>query len=60
MKRGITPVNTIYDEVIIEAPEDKGPEYLKLLEECMTTLEPWADGMPVKADGWYGKRYKKG
>jgi hypothetical protein len=27
--------------------------------ELMTTLGPWAEGLPIKAAGWRGRRFRK-
>ena len=56
---GIDVIWTCYDEIIAEIPEDRAEEYYAKLCDCMTRLEPWAAGIPIKAEGFYAKRYKK-
>lgn len=48
---------SVHDELISEVDEDKGSmdEYAELL----TTIPVWAQGCPIAAEGWRGKRYKK-
>lgn len=48
----------IHDEVILEAPEESG----QCLEEAirlMCMLPPWAQGLPLNADGFESNYYKK-
>jgi DNA polymerase len=47
-----------HDEPISEAPKGKFKleDFLKIME----TLPAWAEGLPIKAGGWTGPRYKKG
>lgn len=53
-------IGSIYDEVIVEEPLNRHiPMRLKELEECMCHTEPWAEGLPLRADGYYSPRYKK-
>ncbi len=48
----------IHDEVILEEPEGSG----RTLEEAirlMCMLPPWAEGLPLNADGFESRYYKK-
>lgn len=48
---------TVHDEIVCEAPEDFGSleEFMALLTE----VPVWAEGFPIKAEGWVGPRYRK-
>lgn len=48
---------TAHDELMAETPERTRTleEFLKI----MCVVPPWAQGLPVDADGWVGKRYRK-
>lgn len=56
-KAGYHYLFQVHDEIIAERLEHNGSleEYIKLI----TDLPKWAKGLPVKADGWVGPRYKK-
>lgn len=59
-ENGLNIIGSIYDEVICEESFEHDPkERLALLETCMCHTEPWAEGLPLRAEGWYGPRYKK-
>lgn len=48
----------MHDEVISEVDVTRGgsvEEYEALLQQVPT----WAEGLPVKAEGWTGLRYRK-
>ena len=47
-----------HDELIVEADED-GPLDGRALEGLMESTPQWAEGLPVKAEAWEGKRYRK-
>ncbi len=49
---------SIHDEGLAEHAEGKGN--LKEFVGLMTKLPSWADGAPITANGWTGKRYRKG
>lgn len=46
----------IHDEVVIEAPSDLK---LKDIEESMAITPPWAEGLPLNADGYETLFYQK-
>lgn len=48
---------SVHDELIAECDMDKGS--VKDFEAAMAHTPAWADGCPVKAEGWTGLRYKK-
>ncbi len=47
----------VHDEIVAERIKGRGSvaEFTKIL----TTLPPWAAGLPIVAEGWNGPRYKK-
>ena len=56
--QGYPVILTVHDEIISDVPKGFGSfeEYITLMER----KPPWAVGCPVKASGWYGRRYRKG
>jgi DNA polymerase len=57
-KKKIYPIlGTCHDELITEPKEGVGS--LKELVDIMCNIPSWAAGMPVKADGFRSKRYRK-
>lgn len=47
----------VYDELVVEVDENYGS--LDVLIDTMLALPEWASGMPVKAEGYEGLRYRK-
>jgi DNA polymerase len=47
----------VHDEACSEVPCGAGD--LNLYNQMISTIPPWAAGMPIKAEGWVGKRYRK-
>ena len=52
---GLQPLIHVHDEILCDAPEDRFDEMLHIM-----TLPPsWADGFPVKVEGYSGKQWSK-
>jgi DNA polymerase len=59
-KRGWLPVLMVHDEILCEVPEAEMTEVnLAEMGRLMSTLPKWAEGLPVRTDGWMGKYYRK-
>jgi hypothetical protein len=44
---------------VVEVPEHAGEHYLELVCHHISKLPTWAKDLPVAAEGWRGKRYRK-
>lgn len=56
---GYRIVASIYDEVLAEVPDSYGMEKFDEFVRLMCSKPDWAKTLPLKADGWAGKRYRK-
>ena len=57
---GLPIVFHIHDEVVIDVtPFADDETMLSRVEQIMTLPIPWAPGLPLNADGWVGKYFKK-
>lgn len=56
---GFKLVMHVHDEVICEVHESEAGEKLKQMEDIMGQEIPWAKGLPLVADGYTTKFYKK-
>lgn len=48
---------TVHDEILTESPA--GKRHLKGMLDIMAQPPVWAPDLPLKAEGWTGKRYRK-
>ena len=56
---GYRVVFHIHDEVVIECQESLANVALQDVESIMSRTPPWADGLPLNADGWVGDFFTK-
>lgn len=57
---GLPIVFHIHDEVVIDVrPFDTDENMLHMVEDIMSEPIVWAPGLPLNADGWVGKFFKK-
>lgn len=57
---GLPVIFHIHDEVVIETlPFGTPEEMLKRVTDLMAAPIPWAPGLPLAADGWVGRYFKK-
>jgi DNA polymerase len=54
---GFPVVLHVHDEIACEVK--KGSKNIKTMEKIMETVPAWAKGLPIKAEGWAGVRYRK-
>ena len=55
--KGYIIIGTVHDEVILEVPEGWGSE--EEVAAILCDIPEWAEGLPVRAEGFRGKRYRK-
>lgn len=56
---GFPIVLHVHDELVTEAKSAAPHSLLKQLEELVSEVPEWAFNLPIAAEGWFGKRYRK-
>jgi DNA polymerase len=49
----------VHDEIVTEIDEDLPAGALKEFEKLCSEVPEWAEGFPLTAEGWRGKRFRK-
>jgi DNA polymerase len=56
---GLNPILHVHDELICEVPSETAEDDLRRLVALMSTPPPWAEGFPLKVEGFTTPRYGK-
>lgn len=56
---GYQTINLVHDEYMILVPEDTAETAMDEVMGLITMNPSWAPDIPLAAEGWYGKRYRK-
>jgi DNA polymerase len=57
---GIEIVLHVHDEVVAEVKQFRAQWVLERMEAIMSETPAWAKGLPLAAEAWRGRRYRKG
>lgn len=56
---GLNPVLDVHDEIVCDVPRGAGAEALDELHAIMIAKSEWMTGMPLAAEGFVSRRYRK-
>ena len=56
---GIDPVLSVHDEGVFEVTDEWEGDVLQHVCDLMAVSPAWAEGLPIAADGWIGRRFTK-
>ena len=56
---GYPVIMHVHDEIVVEIPSTSDDGSLKRIESLMSQTPSWAAGLPVTAEGWRARRYRK-
>jgi DNA polymerase len=49
----------VHDEIVVEVEMFRAAYALEKMTALMSVAPAWAAGLPLAAEGWKGKRYRK-
>ena len=52
-------VATFHDEILILASANGAEDKLERVKQIMSEPPPWAENLPLAAEGWAGERFRK-
>jgi len=58
-RRGLDIRLHVHDQIVVQSPEDRAEEELKVLRECMIDAPKWARGFPLDAAGFLSPVFTK-
>ncbi|MHB1424872.1 MAG: DNA polymerase [Gemmataceae bacterium] len=58
-RAGLNPILHVHDELVCELPEETAADDLRRLVVLMSEPPSWADGFPIKVEGFTTPRYGK-
>lgn len=58
-RAGFPPIMSVHDEIVCEILDD-GKDWSAMLCETISQKPAWAEGLPMVAEGWQGRRFTKG
>lgn len=56
---GLNVIFHVHDEIVCEVPEESEQKYSNLLITLMGIKKKWANGIPLAADGFASRYYRK-
>lgn len=56
---GYSVIMHVHDEAVVEIPTSSDDGTLKHIESVIAQTPAWAEGLPVSAEGWRARRYRK-
>ena len=57
--KGFPVVTHVHDEVVVEIATSCDDSHLPQIEQVMAEVPAWAEGLPLSAEGWRARRYRK-
>jgi DNA polymerase len=56
---GLEIIFHVHDEIVVEVQQFRAQYALERMAALMSVAPEWAKGLPLAAEGWHGRRYRK-